>query len=77
MEVPVKVKNQLETMPQLRATILSTIPIPTYTVEHIEVPVSPLMDTMLLAVNIGQHPVLVMGFLKTILTDTIVDGGSR
>ena len=34
-------------------------------------------DLMLLALSSGQHPIVVeMGILGTVLTDTIVDGGS-
>lgn len=78
MEVLVKVQDLLETMPQLRTPILSSVQNTTHTFFYtssnlLEVPDSPSADPMLLAVNSGRHPAVVeMGILGTILTDTIV-----
>lgn len=74
MEVSVKVQDLLETMPQLRTAILRSVHSMTHTFSYsssnqLEVPVSPLADPMLLAVNSGRHPAVVeMGILGIILT---------
>lgn len=82
MEVLVKVQDLLQTMPQLRTAILSCVQNMAHTFSctssnQLEVPISSSADPMLLVVNSGRHPAMVeMGILGTILTNTIMDGGS-
>ena len=77
MEVPIKLSDLL-TMPQLRMTILNMTRFSKAT-EEIGRDGSGTMatDLMLLALTTGRHSTVVeMGILGTVLTDTIVDGGS-
>ena len=79
MEVPVKIKNLLLTMPQLRSALTNIAPIPRIPAEQgrgKEI-VAGREDQMLLALTSGRHPMVIeMGILGHVLTDTIVDGGS-
>lgn len=84
LEVPMKIQNLLETVPQLKKAILNSIPTqvkrrevvsPTIDLVLREV-VSPTVDPMLLVVNRGcQLTVVEMGILGTTLTNTIMDRG--
>lgn len=80
MEVPIRVKDLLDTMPQLRTAIFNTVQSTAHTpsgVTQTEVSVSLSADPMLLALNSGRDLAIVeMGILGAILKDTIVDGGS-
>lgn len=77
MEVPMKL-NDLLTMPQLRTAILNMTPL-SKAMEETGKDSSRVTatDPMLLALTTGRHLAVVeMGILGTVLTDTIVDGGS-
>ena len=65
-------------MPQLRTTILNMTPLPKVTEEtRSDGSGTMAVDPMLLALTTGRHPTIVeMGILGTVLTDTIVNGGS-
>ena len=65
-------------MPQLRTTILNMTPLPKATEEtRRDGSGTMAVDPMLLTLTTGRHPAVVkMGILGTVLTDTIVDGGS-
>ena len=72
LEVPVKVKDLVETMSHIRTTLLSTS-----TLERAKAPGSLVADLMILIVNSGQHLVVVeVGILGTIVINTTIDGGS-
>lgn len=79
VEIPVKMKDLLESMPHLRATLLQSaiiIPVgqPIHGKDNLGETAA---DSLTLTINNGRHPAVVeMGILGTILTDTIVDGGS-
>ena len=77
MEVLIKLSDLL-TMPQLRTTILNMTPFPKATEETgRDGSGTTATDPMLLALTTGRHPTVVkMGIRGTVLTDTIVDGGS-
>ena len=71
--------NDLLTMPQLRTPILNMTPF-LKAIEETRKDDNGMtvVDPMLLALTIDRHLAVVeMGILRTILTDTIVDGGSR
>lgn len=78
MEVPVKLEDLLHSIPQLGTMLLGTKvdkPKP----RDMDAPIlgSSATNPVVLTVNNGRHPAVVeMGILGTILTDTIVDGGS-
>ena len=77
MEVPIKLSDLLA-MPQLRMAILNMTPFPK-AIEKIgrDGNGTTTIDPLLLALTMGRHPAVVeMGTLGTVLTDTIVDGGS-
>lgn len=87
-KIPVKFKDLLEAMPHLRATFLNTMVIrepetrePSGEKKNSlgkEDPLGYSQDPIVLALNTGRHPVVVeMAILLTVLTDTIVGGGSR
>lgn len=68
-----KIQDLLETMLQLKMTILNSVPTQVKTREV----ASPTVDPMLLVVNNRCQVAMVeMGILGTTLTDTIVDRGS-
>lgn len=78
LEVPVKLEDLLHTMPQLGTVLLGTKvdkPKPRHT--DASILGSSATHPVVLTLNNGRHPAVVeMGILGTILTDTIVDGGS-
>lgn len=75
-KVPIKL-NDLLTMPQLRTSIMNMISSLRVTEETRDSNEIVATDPMLLALMTGKHSVVVeMGILDTVLTDTIVDGGS-
>lgn len=80
MEVPIKLQDLLQTVPQLKTALLNTYTNPSIVPETNEQPTlsgGSATDPMLLIVSNGRHPMVVeMGILGTILTDTIGDGGS-
>lgn len=78
-EVPIKL-NDLLTMPQLRTALINMTPSPRVTEEakDSKETTAVAIDSMLLALTTGRHLAVVeMGILGTVLTNTIVDGGSR
>ena len=79
-EVPIKL-NDLLTMPQLRTTIINITPSLRVTEGAKDsketTAAATATDPMLLALTTGRLPAVVaMGILGTVLTNTIVDGGS-
>ncbi len=79
MEVPINIQD-LYTLPHLKTTLLNTCTVQpsTNTTQHPTILGVSTMNPMLLALNNGQYLVVIeMGILGTILTDMIVDVGSR
>lgn len=74
-----KVHDLLQMMPQLRTMLLNNLSQPRTNTDHrTDVPGGSAIDPRLVVVNTGRNPTIVeMGILGTILTDIIVDGGSR
>ena len=80
-EMPIKLNDLLLTMPQLRTAIINMTPSPRVTEGAKDsketTAAATATDPMLLALTTGRLPAVVaMGILGTVLTNTIVDGGS-
>ena len=78
MQMEVLIKLSDLTMPHLRMAILNMTPFPKATEEtERDGSETTATEPMLLALTMGRHPAVVeMGIPATVLTVTIVDGGS-
>ena len=78
-EIPIKLNDLILTMPQLWTVLTNMAPTAKLTKEQGKEKGSRTssVDPMLLSLTSEQHPAVVeMGILGTVLSDTIVDGGS-